>query len=153
MPPSEPAASQMPVTVPATVLEAVADYFKILAETNRLYILQCLKAGPMNVMELGQATGLGQANLSKHLKIMTQAGVLARQPQGTSAYYAIADPLVFDFWELACGRIGERLRQQADTFLKAADLSPPSRSPAPPQDGPGAPQAAAKKRRSPAKKT
>lgn len=108
--------------VPITVLEAVADYFKILSETSRLHILQCLRAGPMNVMELCEETGLGQANLSKHLKVMTQAGILNRQPKGTSAYYEIADPLVFEFCELACGQIGDRLRQQAETFLQASAL-------------------------------
>jgi DNA-binding transcriptional ArsR family regulator len=105
-----------------TVLEAVADYFKIFSETSRLQILQCLRNGPMNVMELGEETGLGQANLSKHLKVMTQAGILTRQPKGTSAYYEIVDPLVFEFCELACAQIGDRLRQQADTFLRAAAL-------------------------------
>lgn len=76
----------------------------------------------MNVMELCEETELGQANLSKHLKVMTQAGILTRQPKGTSAYYEIADPLVFEFCELACGQIGDRLRQQAETFLQAASL-------------------------------
>ncbi|UBF30632.1 metalloregulator ArsR/SmtB family transcription factor (plasmid) [Kovacikia minuta CCNUW1] len=108
--------------VPITVLEAIADYFKILSETSRLHILQCLRLGPMNVMELCEETGLGQANLSKHLKVMTQAGILSRQAKGTSAYYEITDPLVFEFCELACGQIGDRLQQQAETFLQAASL-------------------------------
>ncbi|PSB34368.1 ArsR/SmtB family transcription factor [Stenomitos frigidus] len=108
--------------VPVAVLEAVADYFKILSETSRLHILQCLRSGSMNVMELCEETGLGQANLSKHLKVMTQAGILTRHPKGTSAYYEIADPLVFEFCELACNQIGDRLRQQAETFLQAASL-------------------------------
>jgi DNA-binding transcriptional ArsR family regulator len=108
--------------VPIVVLDAVADYFKILSETSRLQILQSLRSGPMNVMELCEETGLGQANLSKHLKVMTQAGMLTRQPKGTSAYYEIVDPLVFEFCELACGQIGDRLRQQAETFLEAAAL-------------------------------
>ncbi|HEY9661615.1 MAG TPA: metalloregulator ArsR/SmtB family transcription factor, partial [Allocoleopsis sp.] len=103
--------------VPITILEAVADYFKILSETSRLHILQCLRSGPMNGMELSEETGLGQANLSKHLKVMTQAGILTRQPKGTSAYYEIADPLVFEFCELACGQISDNLQQQADSFL------------------------------------
>jgi len=102
--------------VQMSVLEAVADYFKILSETSRLHILQCLKNRPMNVMELSEATGLGQANLSKHLKVMTQAGILSRQPKGTSAYYEIIDPLVFEFCELAYGRISERLHQQVQMF-------------------------------------
>ncbi|XGV96638.1 MAG: ArsR/SmtB family transcription factor [Leptolyngbya sp. BL-A-14] len=116
--------------VPVPVLEAVADYFKILSETSRLHILQCLRQGPMNVMELCEATGLGQANLSKHLKVMAQAGVLSRRAKGTSAYYEITDPLVFEFCELACGRIGDRLRQQAETFqqLNAFQPSPSAKN-------------------------
>ena len=110
--------------VSTAVLEAVADYFKILSETSRLQILRHLRDGSMNVMELCEATGLGQANLSKHLKVMTQAGILHRQPKGTSAYYEIADPLVFEFCELACGRIGDRLRQQAETFLQTPSFEP-----------------------------
>jgi DNA-binding transcriptional ArsR family regulator len=110
--------------VTAVILEAVADYFKILSETSRLHILQCLRQGPMNVMELCDETGLGQANLSKHLKVMTQAGVLSRQAKGTSAYYEIADPLVFEFCELACGRISDRLRQQAETFQQLNTFQP-----------------------------
>jgi DNA-binding transcriptional ArsR family regulator len=107
---------------PITVLEAIADYFKILSETSRLHILQCLKEQPMNVMELSQATGLGQANLSKHLKVMTQAGILSRQPKGTSAYYQISDPLVFEFCELASARIGERLHQRAAIFAASTKI-------------------------------
>lgn len=122
-------------SVPAAILEAVADYFKILSETSRLHILQCLRSGPMNVMELCEDTGLGQANLSKHLKVMTQAGILSRQPKGTSAYYEIADPLVLEFCELACGQISDRLCQQAETFMQATALqpSPPSKKSVKPQ--------------------
>ncbi|GAB1540567.1 metalloregulator ArsR/SmtB family transcription factor [Scytonema sp. NUACC21] len=102
-----------PKTDPA-VLVAVADYFKVLSEVSRLQILTCLKSGPMNVMEIAEATSLGQANLSKHLKVLTQAGVLSRQPKGTSAYYEIADPMIFDLCELVCDRISERVQQQAE---------------------------------------
>lgn len=102
--------------VDPVVLVAVADYFKVLSEVSRLQILTCLKSGPMNVMEIAEATGLGQANLSKHLKVLTQAGVLSRQPKGTSAYYEIAEPMIFELCELACDRINERVQQQAKTF-------------------------------------
>ncbi|RUT03075.1 transcriptional regulator [Dulcicalothrix desertica PCC 7102] len=112
----------MPKTKPfkanPIVIEAVADYFKVLSEVSRLEILTCLKSGRMNVMEIASATGLGQANLSKHLKVLTQAGVLSRQSQGTSAFYEIADPIIFELCELACERISERVQQQAQK-LKA----------------------------------
>ena len=96
------------------ILALVADYFKVLSEVSRLQILSSLKAGPMNVTELTETTGLGQANLSKHLKVLTQAGILSRQAQGVSAYYSISDPVIFGICELVCDRISERVQQQAE---------------------------------------
>ncbi|MGB8701804.1 MAG: metalloregulator ArsR/SmtB family transcription factor [Thermosynechococcaceae cyanobacterium] len=104
------------------VLSPVAEYFKVLSETSRLQILNCLHEGPMNVMELTEATGFSQANLSKHLKIMTQAGILARQPKGVSAYYEIADAKVFELCQVVRDGIGDRFRQQAQPF-QVPDLS------------------------------
>lgn len=97
-------------------LTPIADYFKVLSEVSRLQILSCLRSGAMNVTELGEATGLGQANLSKHLKILTQAGVLARNPQGVSVYYEIGDPVIFDLCELVCDRLAQRMQRQAKQF-------------------------------------
>ncbi|MTJ52134.1 helix-turn-helix transcriptional regulator [Anabaena sp. UHCC 0253] len=110
----------MPKTKPfkadPAIIAAMADYFKVLSEGSRLQILICLKLGSMNVMEIAEATGLGQANLSKHLKVLTQAGILSRQPKGTSAYYEIADPIIFELCELACDRISQRVLQQAENM-------------------------------------
>ncbi|WP_448564280.1 ArsR/SmtB family transcription factor [Trichothermofontia sp.] len=105
------------------ILAAVADYFKVLSEVSRLQILAHLRSGPKNVMELSDATGLGQANLSKHLKVLTQAGILSRRPKGTSAYYEIVDPVIFMFCELACDRISDRILQQAKSFAKLQSQS------------------------------
>ncbi|ACK73209.1 transcriptional regulator, ArsR family [Gloeothece citriformis PCC 7424] len=98
------------------LLTPVAEYFKVLSEVSRLQILSCLKEREMNVTELTEATGLGQANLSKHLKVLTQAGILTRQPQGVSAYYSISDPMIFELCDLVCQRISERIQQQAEYF-------------------------------------
>ncbi|WP_421654329.1 ArsR/SmtB family transcription factor [Leptothermofonsia sp. ETS-13] len=103
-------------------LASVADYFKVLSETSRLQILHYLRDSPMNVMELCEATGLGQANLSKHLKVLTQAGILSRQPKGTSAYYEIIDPAVFEFCDLACDRIHDRILKQTKTLKQLKQL-------------------------------
>lgn len=95
------------------LLIPVAEYFKVLSEVSRLQILSCLKSGPLNVTELAEVTGLGQANLSKHLKVLTQAGILTRQTQGVSAYYSISDPLIFELCESVCDRISQRMQKQA----------------------------------------
>lgn len=105
-----------PKSLAPEVLGAIAEYFKVLSEVSRLQILNCLRSGPMNVMELTEATGFSQANLSKHLKIMTQVGILSRQPKGVSAYYEVVDPNVFMLCHTVCDGIGDRLRQQARQF-------------------------------------
>ena len=101
-----------------TVLAAIADYFKVLSESSRLQILSCLQSGAMNGKEIMEATGLGQANLSKHLKALTRAGMISRQPQGVSVYYEIADPVIFELCELVCDRISQQMQQQAKEFEK-----------------------------------
>lgn len=64
------------------ILAPVAEYSKVLSEVSRLQVLCSLKSGAKNVTEIIQETGLGQANVSKHLKVLTQAGIVTRQPQG-----------------------------------------------------------------------
>lgn len=103
-----------------SALTQVADYFKVLSELSRLQVLCSLKEGEKNVTEIVELTGLGQANVSKHLKILTQAGIVARQPQGVSVYYQIADRMIFDLCELVCQRLEVQLRSQAQV-LKELD--------------------------------
>lgn len=107
-------------------LVQVADYFKVLSEVSRLQVLCSLKTGSKNVTEVMEATGLGQANVSKHLKILTQAGMISRQPQGVSVFYQICDPLIFDLCELVSQQLSVRLEaysqqlKQLETFQKGA---------------------------------
>jgi DNA-binding transcriptional ArsR family regulator len=103
-------------------LAPVADYFKVLSEVSRLQVLCCLKAGAKNVTEVMAATGLGQANVSKHLKILAQAGIVVRQPQGISVYYEITDPLIFELCELVCDRLALRLQEQAQQLQQLEGL-------------------------------
>ena len=63
-----------------------------------------------------EETGLGQANVSKHLKILTQAGILNRQPQGVSVYYQITDPMIFDICDLVCQRMEIQLQEQSQVL-------------------------------------
>ena len=107
-------------TSPKT-LAPVADYFKILSEVSRLQVLCCLKSGAKNVTEIIEMTGLGQANVSKHLKAIAQMGMVSRTQIGVSVYYEISDPLIFELCELVCTRLGERLQDQSEQLkqLKA----------------------------------
>lgn len=93
-------------------LAPVADYFKVLSEVSRLQVLCCLRSGAKNVTEIISGTGLGQANVSKHLKVLTQAGIVTRKPLGVSVFYQITDPVIFELCELVCERLAIRLQKQ-----------------------------------------
>ncbi|GAB4159255.1 MAG: metalloregulator ArsR/SmtB family transcription factor [Cyanobacteria bacterium J069] len=108
--------------IPAAALAHVADYFKVLSELSRLQVLCVLKDGAKNVTEIIEETGLGQANVSKHLKILAQAGIVQRQPQGVSVYYQIADPMIFDLCETVCRSLEIRLQEQSQQLKTLGGL-------------------------------
>lgn len=105
-------------------LTLVADFFKVLSEPNRLQIVCSLKSGSLNVTEIIKATGLGQANVSKHLKMLAQAGVVSRQPRGVSAYYEISDPSFFQLCEIVCETLSIQLEQQAKQIKELTAATP-----------------------------
>jgi len=104
----------MPVNdpLPPELLAHVARLFHVLGDESRLAILHILMSGPMTVTQVVQASGKGQANVSKHLGIMADAGILARTRKGTQAIYAVKDQLVFKLCDLVCGSIRRRLDEQ-----------------------------------------
>jgi DNA-binding transcriptional ArsR family regulator len=83
----------------------VADRFKALAEPSRLGVLQALRGGGRTVSQLVADTGLGQANLSKHLQQLYAAGFLGRRREGVSVVYTLADADVLELCELMCRRL------------------------------------------------
>ena len=95
-------------------LQLVAEFFKVLSESSRLQIVCRLRNGPKNVSEIIELTGLGQANVSKHLKILAQAGIVTRDQQGVCVYYQIANPFVFDLCELVCNSLSLQIQQQSE---------------------------------------
>jgi len=87
------------------LLRLVAERFKVLSEPARLEILNALRDGEMTVSELVDTTGLGQANVSKHLQMLLAHGFVRRRKDGLFAYYDLADRDVFKLCDLMCGRL------------------------------------------------
>lgn len=98
------------------LLSLIADRFKVLAEPARLQILQALRAGERSVSDLAQETGLGQANLSKHLRSLHDGGFVDRHRDGLFVIYQLADKDVFRICDLMCGRL-EQLHDQRRKLL------------------------------------
>lgn len=110
------------MTLHPAALTQVADYFKVLSELSRLQVLCSLKSGTKNVSEIMAETGLGQANVSKHLKILAQAGIVSRTPQGVSVYYEIVELFIFDLCELVGDRLSIRLQEQSQHLKQLEGL-------------------------------
>lgn len=99
--------------LPPQALEQVAVYFQALAEPTRLRILNLLRDGERNVGDLALACGYTAANVSRHLAMLTQHGLVARESRGTSVYYRVADESVYALCDLVCANIARKLERSA----------------------------------------
>lgn len=115
--------------LPDDALNQVASYFQALAEPSRLRILNLLRDGERSVGELAQHCGCSLANASRHLGQLAQQGLVLRESRGTSAYYRIADPAVYQLCDLVCGQIARQWARQARRH--AAFASPTTAAPPP----------------------
>jgi len=96
--------------------ETLAEYFKVFSEPNRLAVLEALRGGSLNVTAVVEKTGLSQALVSKHLKLLTIAGVVRRRPEGSLVYYEVIDPAVFQLLARAEALLLDTRRQQLDAL-------------------------------------
>ena len=109
-------ASSVRRTPTPALLDLVAGRFRALGEPARLGILHALEDGPCTVTQLVGLTGLGQANLSKHLQQLHAAGFVSRSKRGMFVDYALADARVLQLCELMCGRLDEELATSQDVM-------------------------------------
>lgn len=86
-------------------LDRVSGIFKAMSETTRLLILRELKDGAMSVGELVAQLDTSQANVSKQLKTLHDAGLLLREKSGNTVFYSIKEPMVLDMCKLACDKL------------------------------------------------
>lgn len=101
-------------------VDLVANRFRVLGEPIRIRILQELQSGEKNVTQLVEAIGSTQPNISKHLRILQESGLIGRRQAGTAVYCYIADPGVFDLCDAVCASLETRLTEAGRL---AAELS------------------------------
>ena len=90
----------------------IAGRFRVLSEPMRLKILHSLQEGERTVNDLVAETGGEQANVSKHLGILLVHGLVARRREGTSAYYRVADPSIFELCRSVCSSLDGQLTSE-----------------------------------------
>ena len=104
---TEPA--PVPHPLPEALVELIAQRFRVIGEPVRIRLLDALRDGPLTINELTEALGASQQNVSKHVGVLAQAGIVARERDGNRVRCSIADNTIFELCELVCGG----LRQQA----------------------------------------
>ncbi|MGB7208526.1 MAG: metalloregulator ArsR/SmtB family transcription factor [Pyrinomonadaceae bacterium] len=97
-------------------INLVAARFKVLAEPLRLQVLQQLETGNLSVTDLANAVGTTQPNVSKHLKILQDGGLVARKQEGNTVFYSIADESVLELCDVVCGSLKEKFAQRSAMF-------------------------------------
>jgi DNA-binding transcriptional ArsR family regulator len=97
--PSSPAMSR-------SEAEAVADVFRVLADPTRVLILEALReAGELCVLHLAEAVGMSQSAVSHNLRLLRQAGLVARRREGRLVYYRPDDEHVTGLIALCAGHM------------------------------------------------
>ena len=109
----------VPHPLPRPLIELVAQRFRCLGEPMRIVLLDRLRDGEATVGELTEATGASQQNVSKHLGVLLNAGIVSRTKRGTSSVYAIVDDTVFELCEQVCGGLRRQVAE-LDQILQGA---------------------------------
>jgi DNA-binding transcriptional ArsR family regulator len=98
-----------PQSLPEPLVELIAQRFRVIGEPMRIRLLDHLRGGPATVGELRDALGTTQQNVSKHLGVLHEAGIVGREKRGNHALYSIADETVFDLCDQVCGGLRRRI--------------------------------------------
>jgi ArsR family transcriptional regulator len=103
-------------TMSEDALLLVARRFAVLSEPMRLRLLHALFDGEKAVNSLVEATGGTQANISRHLQTLADAGLLSRRKEGLQVFYSIADPSIFQLCEVVCGSLEKQHAARANVL-------------------------------------
>lgn len=112
MPPAKKSPPPQP-PVSDEALAMIASWFRTLAEPSRLKILRALESGEQNISQLVAATGLTQANVSRHVQSLADAGMVGRRREGLSVICFISDPGIRDLCDTVCRNLQQRLATKA----------------------------------------
>ncbi len=91
------------------IFEKQAQITKAIAHPLRIAVLDFLKDGPQCVCDIADHLGSERSNVSRHLSVMTNAGVLASRKEGLKVIYTLKTPCILEFFSCVTGV----LRQQA----------------------------------------
>jgi DNA-binding transcriptional ArsR family regulator len=110
----------LPHPLPDDLAELIARRFRAIGEPMRIRLLDQLRDGEATVGDLSAALAASQQNVSKHLAVLADAGILGRRKEGNRVYYRIVDEGVFALCEAVCGSVQQQLRTLSELVAGAS---------------------------------
>lgn len=110
------AAAEKKQALSREALEIVAARFRVMGDATRLELLQHLMGQEHSVQELCRLTQMSQANISKHLSLLAEQGILNRRKEGLFVYYSVADLTIYQLCDLVCGSLWQRFSRVQQHF-------------------------------------
>jgi len=107
-------AVSLPHPLPDDLVELIARRFRVIGEPMRIRLLDRLRGGEASVNELAEALGTSQQNVSKHLAVLAEIGIVGRRKAGNHVHYRIVDDGVFALCEDVCGSVQQQIRALDD---------------------------------------
>jgi DNA-binding transcriptional ArsR family regulator len=102
-----------------SAVELKAEILSSLAHPNRIRILEYLRKDVRCNCELAPALELEQSNLSRHLKILVQAGILTSWKEGLRVNFKVTDDRIFKILEIATAFAKQDIEKKAEAFQEA----------------------------------
>lgn len=100
----------LPHPLPEDLVELIARRFRVIGEPMRIRLLDRLRDDEATVSDLADALAASQQNVSKHLAVLAEVGIVGRRKAGNHVYYRIVDEGVFALCDQVCGAVQQQLR-------------------------------------------
>ena len=104
-------AAPIPHPLPEALVDLIAQRFRVIGEPMRIRLLDALRDRPLTINELTKTLGASQQNVSKHVGVLAQAGIVARERDGNRVRCSIADDTIFELCELVCGGLRQQVAE------------------------------------------
>ncbi|MGC9521143.1 MAG: ArsR/SmtB family transcription factor [Anaerolineae bacterium] len=110
------------MTLPPITEEEIALLHRYVCEgigdPKRLLLLYLVAERPHNVTELTEILDVAQPTVSHHLRILRERGLVTAERDGTSIYYALADPRILEAIEIMRTFVSDLLRERANVVSR-----------------------------------
>jgi DNA-binding transcriptional ArsR family regulator len=103
--------------------EMQAEFCKALSHPTRHAIIQQLKDREHNVSQLALLLGVSQSNLSQHLSVLKDAGIVFAKRTGINVTYYIADPAILKACSIIHKALQDRITKQTATLTSLTILA------------------------------